>query len=484
MIRIALIFLTALLSTATQAQTAEEILEEVIRRDYDRKSSVENYIVNQCTMGVPVMLYYEKVELVQDNGVPVSTFRLVPPDEISRRQNNGVSLTPQEMEWFADGLEQVGNVVSQETANAGFSFSSLVSPESLDEPWASPDPRVMTGSMAMFMRAAASAESDRLENGRDTNIASSGEQFAQLISDAELIGTETVDGRQAFHILADDIDYSQVADGGREFDVNSVSVWIDQENYVPLRVRMDGIADVSGGAQEMSIEMLSLDYEQIGPLYESTRQLMRMGGVLTPEQQQQIQDAEVQLAEARQQLNQLSGAQRQMLENMLGPQIQMLENLASNGSIEVETLIPRIRVNAGLPDQVELARAAFDTSDAGPCGSYSNFFTQLATDGATGAGLAVAPQTPAPVSAAERQAAQQQCLQAKIEEAQANRPRRRGLGGFLGGVGQAVSQLGNLDLAGLASNVFAPGASDDDIEEQARELGLSVEDIAECRSAQ
>ncbi len=478
--RIVLFMLTAILSSTVYGQSARDILEEVISRDMQRKSSVQNYIVNQCTMGVPMMLYYEKV-VREVNGEPIDTFRLVPPDEISRRQNNdAVSLTPEEMELFARGLEQTGDALSNEIENSGLPVDVFMPVESYDEPWASPDPRVMTGSMAMFMRAAAAGERDRQLNGVDTDVASNAEQMGLLLDNADLVGTETVEGRPAFHIRADDIDYTQIADDGQQFDVNAVSVWIDQDNYVPLRVRMDGIADVDGADREMFIEMLSLDYQQVGPLYEATRQVMSMGGVLTPEQEAQIADARVQLAEAQQQLNQLSGPQREMMENMLGPQMEMINNLINNGSIQVETMIPRIRVNAGLPDQVEMASALFDTS---PCGSTSSFFGAPATDlfadpGARDGGA------PSAAEIAAAQEAQQQCLEQKIEEAQASQPRRRGLGGFLGGIGQAVSQLGNLDVAGLARGLYDPDASEEDIEDRARELGLSDEDIAECRSVQ
>lgn len=519
-IAVILIAILPALPAASYAQTAQEILQEVVRMDISRKSTVQNYIVNQCTMGQGMLLYYEKTQAILADGTPVDTFRLVPPNEIAERQNNGFTLSPNELELYATNLELLGDTISQEIEQSGMPAHLLMTPASYDEPWASPDPRVMTGSMATFLRAAAAAEQDRQLNGVDTDIASSQQQFEQLIGSAELVGNDTVEGRPAFHIRADDVDNSQFANGGEELRVDSVSVWIDRDNYVPLRLVMNGVADIEGASREMFIEMLSLDYQQIGPLYESTRQVMRMGGVLTPEQEAQIAEARVQLAEAREQLNQLSGTQRDMVQNMLGPQMEMLENLVNNGTIEVETVIPRIRVNAGLPDQIEMASAVTDTA---PCSSTSGFFgvptTGFGSPGAPG-GFDSPPTDDTPPSGfggfggfgqpgatgndvssgaaggsgsggnagqadtAAVQAAQQACLEQKIEAARESRPRRRGLGGLLGGVGQAVSQIGNLDIGGLGGGLFGSGASDEDIEERARELGLSDEDIAECRAAQ
>ncbi|MBT8147885.1 MAG: outer membrane lipoprotein-sorting protein [Gammaproteobacteria bacterium] len=500
LIAVILIAIIPALPAAAYAQTAQEILQEVVRMDLSRKSTVQNYIVNQCTMGQGMLLYYEKSQAVLANGETVDTFRLVPPNEIAERQNNGATLTPNELELYASNLELLGDTLSQEIEQSGMPAHLLMSPASYDEPWASPDPRVMTGSMAMFLRAAAAAEQDRQLNGVDTDVASSQQQFEQMIGSAELVGTESVEGRPAFHIRTDDVDYTQVANGGEEFEVNSVSVWIDQDNYVPLRLLMNGSATMEGEAREMFIEMLSLDYQQIGPLYESTRQVMRMGGMLTPEQEIQMEEAREQMAQMKQQLAGLTGPEKQMLQNMLGPQMQMMENLVNNGTIEVQTLIPRIRVNAGLPDQVEMASAVSDTA---PCASTGNQFGASPTgfappgvsDGGVASGSAGIPtgnggapgssgsSTPVQPDTAAVQAAQQECLQEKIAAVQESRPRRRGLGGLLGGVGQAVSQIGNLDIGGLAGGLFGPGASDEDIEERARELGLSEQDINECRAA-
>jgi len=238
-----------------------------------------------------------------------------------------------------------------------------------------------------------------------------------------------------------------------------------------LRIRMDGVANMNGQTQEMFMEILSLDYQQVGPLYESMRQVMRMGGILTPEQQAQMAEAQQQMQEMEQQLAGLSGQQREMMENMLGPQMAMMRQMADNGTIEVQTLIGQIRVNAGLPDQAEIASSLFGGATGFPGGDAFTANSPSAPSAAA---------TPS-VDPAEQQA----CLQQKIEAAQAaEQPRRRGLGGLLGGIGQAVSQLGNLDIAGLASSLYEPGASDEDIEARARELGLSEQDIADCRTPQ
>ena len=476
MFRIIGSILLASLSVNLQAQTAQEILEEVIQRDLDRKASVQNFIVNQSTMGQSMLLYFEKVERTLTDGQSFSTFRLVPPNEIAQRQNGGNILSPQDMELYAGGLEQTGDALSREMANSGLPVPALMVPESYDEPWASPDPRVMTGSMALFMRAAAAGERERLAGGDNTDIETNAQQLQQLVADAELVGNDTINGRPAFLIRTDGVQYAQTADSGEQFNVDTVSLWIDREHYVPLQIRMDGIANIDGQQQEMFMEMSSLDYQQIGPLYESTRQVMRMGGMLTPEQEAQMAEAQEQMAQMEQQLAELSGPERELMQNMLGPQMEMMRNMVNNGTIEVQTLVERIRVNAGLPDQTEIASTMFGSSAGFPGGG--GFAIPPASDpGNPGSNV---PQ----VDADAVQAAQQECLQQKIEAAQESRPRRRGLGGLLGGVGRAVNQIGNLDIAGLAGGLFDPGASDEDIEEQARELGLSEEDIAECRAAQ
>jgi hypothetical protein len=155
-------------------------------------------------------------------------------------------------------------------------------------------------------------------------------------------------------LRADDL--NRALEGGNDqFTLQTISVWIDAEEYVPLRLKMDGIAKSGKKSQPMTIEKLDLDYELIdGKLYEPKKQVMRLAGILSPKEEKQIKEAQVKLAEFQKQMDAMPTAQRDMIMKRMGPQMQMMEKMASGGGIEVVTEVHEIRVNAGLPTLEDL----------------------------------------------------------------------------------------------------------------------------------
>ena len=137
---------------------------------------------------------------------------------------------------------------------------------------------------------------------------------------------------------------------GQEFVINTVSLWLDTTHYVPLRFRMEGVVTADGETREMYIQKTDQYYKAFGPLYESTLQVMRIGGVLSDEERAQMRDAEVQLAELETQMESMDPQQRKMMEDMLGPQIQMIRGMVDHGGVEVENFVCNVLVNEGLPD--------------------------------------------------------------------------------------------------------------------------------------
>lgn len=97
---------------------------------------------------------------------------------------------------------------------------------------------------------------------------------------------------------------------------------------------------------------------------------------------------------------------------------------------------------------------------------------------------ALAPATAAPVPSqdpAALQAAQQACLQKKIEEAQASQKKKRGVGRLLSAVSRTAYQTGNYDMGRTVNHVYSAGATADDLSAAAKDLGLSEDEVAACR---
>jgi peptidoglycan hydrolase-like protein with peptidoglycan-binding domain len=82
----------------------------------------------------------------------------------------------------------------------------------------------------------------------------------------------------------------------------------------------------------------------------------------------------------------------------------------------------------------------------------------------------------------ELKAAQQACLQQKMEAAQAAQKKKRGFGRLLSGVARLAGQSGNFDLARKTNDVYRAGATADDFAQAAKDLGLTEDDIAACQN--
>jgi len=403
--------LVLLVPAAAFSQSAQEIMERVIERDQERKASVENYLIEQTIFGQRVVNYFEKTA-TPDPGL--SSFRLVPASEIQQRQSG--ALSADELALLSAG--DAGNAaVVQQLGNTVMPLPD----QSAANPWA-----------------------DR-------------ERMMSLLENAEVMGSEQIDGREAYRIRANNVDYAQPAIGGQEIAVDTMTIWVDQEEYVPLQFRMDGNAVIEGDSRDIYMEMAMLDYRQAGPMYESMRQVMRMGGILTPEQEAQMAEASQQMEQMEAQLQDLPAQQRQLMEEMMGPQMAMLRQMVSEGTFQIETVVNSIRVNAGLPDQTEVE-------------------TGLAAGFAASGSQAASPVNRGDSTQGPDRAQQQACIEALVEAKREEQPRRRGLGGLLSGAARAVGQIGDFDIGGL----FDSDASTQDIADEAREMGLTEEDIAGC----
>jgi len=271
--------------------------------------------------------------------LPVSPATLTSCDQTRR-------LSPEELRDFAASSEMAGNAVAggieQGMSEAGLPPGLLAASGS--SPSASLDPRVLMGGNVAFLRAAASARETAGSERQDGAEAAA--QVAAVMERATLQGTEQVAGREAYVLRAAGLGQTQPFEGG-EYTLDTVSVWIDTEHYVPLQTRMEGTLTSNGETRPVTIERLDGDYRRVADsnMYEPYRQVTRMSGMMDAAQQAQLREAQAQMAEMEQQLQSLPAEQRAMMERMMGPQLEMIRNMAKGGGFEMETTVNRITVN-------------------------------------------------------------------------------------------------------------------------------------------
>ena len=97
------------------------------------------------------------------------------------------------------------------------------------------------------------------------------------------------------------------------------------------------------------------------------------------------------------------------------------------------------------------------------------------------ASASAAAQNPAAL-----QAAQQACIQQKMEARQEAQKKKRGFGRLLSAVSRTSSQFGGGGLAGdiarTSNEIYNVNATAEDLSAAARDLGLTEEELEECRN--
>lgn len=206
-------------------------------------------------------------------------------------------------------------------------------PESATKsPWAGMDPRALD-------------ESDG-ETGTGVDAQDMADSMNAFMRTAELMGSDSVDGHDTYHLRSDSMNIVEPMNN-EELHIETMSLWMDKDRYVPRKMAMEGTISSAGQSRPVLIETLMSDYRNVpgSNMYESYRHVVRMGGALDDEQKAQIAEAKKQLAEFEKQLESMPPSQRQMMESMMGGRLKQFRSMAEGDGMEFETTVTEIRVN-------------------------------------------------------------------------------------------------------------------------------------------
>lgn len=216
------------------------------------------------------------------------------------------------------------------------------------------NPLSMFGSSSGFAFAAA----DMIDNTRDQIMAGAAQaqmearKRADMAANAVAAQAEAIAGRMGQRYDINDINETVRTEGGDEFVMRNAKIWIDIDNLLLLKHRVEGTAD---NGQDFFIETINSDFRGVPgtELCEPYQTTMRMGGMMDEAQLAELAEAREQLAEMEAQLAAMPANQRQMMENMMGSQMDMLRNMTDDGVLENTQIVEEIYVN---PDLSELFR--------------------------------------------------------------------------------------------------------------------------------
>jgi peptidoglycan hydrolase-like protein with peptidoglycan-binding domain len=287
------------------------------------------------------------------------------------RQQAGQGMSPEAWDAYSKAMRETGAGVSGEM-DKGMNEAGLppgmrdaMGSGSEAEPWASPNPGTMMGSMAGLTEAAgkASAEGKADAKAQESEMAKSMALFRKR---AKIVGKESIGKRRAVHARADGLSIVEKS-GNEEIEIQTISLWIDEAKYVPLKMRMEGVAKDGKKSRDIVIERYDQDYRVVpeSSLYMPYRNVMRMQGIMSPEQEKEMEEARKELDEFDKKLAEMPPEQRAQVEKMAGSQIAMLRKMVDGGEMEVVTEVRAIRVNVGLEGAVPPGARAGRTQGAG-----------------------------------------------------------------------------------------------------------------------
>jgi hypothetical protein len=463
------------LPAAAKTPDAQTILTTMREKQIERWQGVNYYVVQQTVLGNTTLMYYERITVKDRDGNDVPAFRLVPATEAMRRGQEARgehAMTADEMRAYADTMQSVGGAMSSEIENgmeeAGLPPGLLKATGS--DPWATFDPATMLGGNASMLRMSADALDEEAAGDDGSGTAQQTVAAIAEVGDrARVVGIETVDGRPAYHLRADGLNEAQQADN-REFVVQAVDLWIDTDMYVMLRSRAAGITRSGTETKPMSIEQQSTDYRSVpdSQMYEPYKRVLTMAGLTDAKQEQEMREAQQKMAEFERQLAEMPPAQRQMIMKQMGPQLETMKNMTSGAGFQMVMTVDEIRVNE-LP-----GTASGSTSVMGATLPTSSMRSPSAQP--TGPTQAPTQQDPTALHAA-----QQACLQQKMQEAQAAKKKKHGLGSLFGAISRTVSRYGIADLSRASTEIYNANATAKDVATAAKDLGLTEDDVASCR---
>lgn len=194
----------------------------------------------------------------------------------------------------------------------------------------------------------------------------------------ELGNREDVGGVEAQEVKASNLNVVHETDDGITVEMDSMSVWIDPEQFTRRKIRFEGTLESDGEPEPFFLEKEFDDFRYVPGtiLYEPYREVLRMGGMLGPEEQAKLAEAQQKVNEYEAELAAMPAAKRKLMERMMGSQLDQMRSLANSGTVEIEVITEAIVIN---PDFGASAAAAMPVD--GSAGLVTNIQRHLKTLG-------------------------------------------------------------------------------------------------------
>lgn len=244
----------------------------------------------------------------------------------------------------ADGLTNIVCSVAQEKMDVRYSDVKTANAQQGLESYISPQAIMMEN--ACFLYAAALVF-DAVDADVNEEAEARRRDAEEAVKKIHYGGTESVNGRPAHRLALFNVNLKQQTDDGQVATIRHMGKWVDAEHFGEVKMRMEGIVEDGNETREFFMERELTDYRMVPntTMNHPYREVLRMGGMLGPEELAELKEAEAKMAEFEQQMASMPASQRAMMERMMGPQIEQMRNLVKNGTFETEIITTKVVIN-------------------------------------------------------------------------------------------------------------------------------------------
>jgi hypothetical protein len=182
--------------------------------------------------------------------------------------------------------------------------------------------------------------------------------LSRIADNSTYAGRHTVDGHATHAIRIDDASALGITEelsksAGEGYELRTMTMYFDAEEYVPRRVEVDGTFLMNGQSREITNVIEFSDYRTVdGLLHPFVTKIIMEGMadmVSTGVSPEQLAEARKQLEDFDRQMAEMPASQRQMMERMMGDRMKQLRSMLESGGTEFIVEVKEVRVNAGPP---------------------------------------------------------------------------------------------------------------------------------------
>jgi len=325
---------------AAASDEAEAIIQTMIEKESQRNAGVDAYVVREdyygaasTTNGLPNVLLYMKVS--DELG-----FRLVKPAEIYMRLDQEWETTSDQFNDAVWAIRDLLQAIDMSVIRYGTRGD--------------PATEILVGALgAIDNRAGGIWEEFRANNGISEDNAADAMQsmldMREFASVAKIGEIKKLRGRNVFQLVADGLNRKQVTEDG-VYTIQTVTLYVDKQNYVPLHLTVDGESKVGKDpAKPFRIARSDIDHKSIvgTQLYKPyTTSMMIESNFLDDAQKKELEKSLKKLEEYEAQLLDMPVEQQRMMEAMMGgklkEQIKKMKDMSVGEGVVVESEIQEI----------------------------------------------------------------------------------------------------------------------------------------------